>query len=84
MQLYIYVLGCRLSLVGLCDSDFGITPVDNITIGITSILLRSNRAMYCYVSYWYVFVATDVRIRGYFSKPKEDREQKALENIDLA
>ena len=31
----IYVLGCRLSLVRLCDSDFGITPVDDITIGIT-------------------------------------------------
>jgi len=30
----IYVLGCRLSLVRLCDSDFGITHVD-ITIGIT-------------------------------------------------
>ena len=31
----IYVLGCRLSLVTLCDSGFGITPVDDITIGIT-------------------------------------------------
>ena len=31
----IYVLGCRLSLVRLCDSDFGITPIDDITIGIT-------------------------------------------------
>ena len=31
----IYVLGCRLSVVRLCDSDFGITPVDDITIGIT-------------------------------------------------
>ena len=31
----IYVLGCKLSLVRLCDSDFGITPVDDITIGIT-------------------------------------------------
>ena len=31
----IYVFGCRLSLVRLCDSDFGITPVDDITIGIT-------------------------------------------------
>ena len=31
----IYVLGCRLSLVTLCDSDFGITPADDITVGIT-------------------------------------------------
>jgi len=30
-----YVLGCKLSLVRLCDGDFGITPVDDITIGIT-------------------------------------------------
>jgi len=31
----IYVFWCRLSHVRLCDSDFGITPVDDITIGIT-------------------------------------------------
>jgi len=31
----IYVLGCKLSVVRLCDSDFGITPVDHITVGIT-------------------------------------------------
>jgi hypothetical protein len=31
----IYVLGCKLSLFRLCDSDFGITPVVDITIGIT-------------------------------------------------
>ena len=31
----IYVLGCRLSVVRLCDSDCGITPVDDVTIGIT-------------------------------------------------
>ena len=28
----VYVLGCRLSVVRLCDSDFGITPVDDIII----------------------------------------------------
>jgi hypothetical protein len=32
---YTSVFGCRLSLFRLCDSDFGITPVDDITIGIT-------------------------------------------------
>ena len=31
----IHVFGCKLSLFILCDSDFGITPVDDITIGIT-------------------------------------------------
>ena len=28
----IYVLGCRLSLVRICDSDFGITAVDGIDL----------------------------------------------------
>jgi hypothetical protein len=32
---YMYVFGCRLSLFRLCDNDFGITPVDDITNGIT-------------------------------------------------
>jgi hypothetical protein len=31
----IYVFGCKLSLFRLCDSDLGITAVDDITIGIT-------------------------------------------------
>jgi hypothetical protein len=31
----VYVFGCKLSLFRLCDSDFGITPVDDIAIGIT-------------------------------------------------
>ena len=31
----VYVFGCKLSLFRLCDSDFGITPVDDVTIGIT-------------------------------------------------
>jgi hypothetical protein len=30
-----YVFGCKLSHFRLCDSDFGITAVDDITIGIT-------------------------------------------------
>ena len=29
------VLGCKLSRVRLYDSDFGITPVDDVAIGIT-------------------------------------------------
>ena len=31
----IYVFGCKSSLFRPCDSDFGITPVYDITIGIT-------------------------------------------------
>ena len=30
-----YVFRCKLSLVRLCDSDFGITSIDNIIVGIT-------------------------------------------------
>ena len=37
-----YVFGCKWILVRLCDSDFGITPVDDITIGI--------------IYYWYVIL----------------------------
>ena len=33
------VLGCKLNLFRLCDSDFGITPVDDITIRITCTVL---------------------------------------------
>jgi len=50
-----YVLGYRLSLFRLCGSDFGITPVDDITNGI-------NRAVFCFhiahisfASSWYLF-----------------------------
>jgi hypothetical protein len=31
MCICIYVFGCRLSLFKLCDSDFGIIPVAEIT-----------------------------------------------------
>jgi hypothetical protein len=33
----IYVFGHNFSLVRLCDGDFGITPVDDITAGITCV-----------------------------------------------
>jgi len=35
IYIYICVLGCKLSVVRLCDGDFGITAVDGIAIGIT-------------------------------------------------
>ena len=44
--IYIYVFGCKLRLVRLCDSDFGINPIDDITIGITC-------AYYYYYYYYY-------------------------------
>jgi len=51
----IYVLGCKVSLVRLCDSDFGITPVDDITIGITCAAFCFHIAHISFVSSWYLF-----------------------------
>jgi hypothetical protein len=49
------VLGCKLSLVRLCDSDFGITPVDDITIGITCAAFCFHTADISFASSWYLF-----------------------------
>ena len=38
----VYVFGCRLSLFRLCGSDFGITPVDDITKGIIIIIITAS------------------------------------------
>jgi len=51
----IYVLGCDLSLVRLCDSDFGITPVDDVTIGITCAAFCFHIAHISFASAWYLF-----------------------------
>ena len=51
----IHVFGCRLSLVRLCDSDFGITPVDDITIGITCAAFCFHIAYISFASSWYLF-----------------------------
>ena len=51
----IYVFGCRLSLVRLYDSDFGITPVDDITIGITCAAFCFHIAHISFASSWYLF-----------------------------
>jgi hypothetical protein len=41
-----YVFGCKLSLFGLCDSDFGITPVDDkfhfFTVNFSLIVHRTH------------------------------------------
>ena len=51
----IYVLGCRLSLVRLCDSDFGITPVGDVTIGITCAAFCFHTAHISFASYYYYY-----------------------------
>jgi hypothetical protein len=51
----IYVLGCKLSRFRLCDSDFGITAVHNITIGITCAVFCFHIAHTSCASSWYLF-----------------------------
>ena len=51
----IYVFGCKLSLVRLCDSDFGITPVDDIIIGITFAAFCFHIPHISFASPWYLF-----------------------------
>jgi len=51
----VYVFGCKLRLVRLCDSDFGITPVDVITIGITCAAFCFHIARISFASSWYLF-----------------------------
>ena len=51
----IYVLGSKLSLVRLCDSDFGITPVDDITIGIACAAFCFHMAHISFASSWYLY-----------------------------
>ena len=51
----IYVFGCRLSLLRLCDSDFGITPVDDITIWIICGAFCFHTEHISFASSWYLF-----------------------------
>ena len=51
----IYVFGRRLSLVRLYDSDFGITPVDDITIGIACAAFCFHIAHISFAISWYLF-----------------------------
>jgi len=55
IYIYICIFGCKLSLVRLCDSDFGITPVDDITIGITCAAFCFHIAHILFASSWYLF-----------------------------
>jgi len=51
----VYALGCKLSVVRHCDSDFGITPVDDITVGITCAAFCFHIAHISFASSWYLF-----------------------------
>ena len=51
----VYVFGCKLSLVRFCYSDFGITPVDDITIGIACAAFFFHKAHISLASSWYLF-----------------------------
>ena len=45
----------QVSLVRLCDSDFGIAPVDDITIGITCAAFCFHIAHISFASSWCLF-----------------------------
>jgi len=49
------VFGCKLSLVRLCDSDFGITPVEDITMGTNCAAFCFHIAHILFASSWYLF-----------------------------
>jgi len=55
LQILAVVFGCKLSLVRLCDSDFGIIPVDDITIGITCAAFSFHITHISFASSWYLF-----------------------------
>jgi len=63
---YIYIFGCKLSLVRLWDSDFGITPVDDITIGITCVAFCFHIAHTSFASSWYLFCLSVIVIVYYY------------------
>jgi hypothetical protein len=50
----IYVFGCKLSPFRLSDCDFGITPVDDITIRITCTVFCFHIAHISLGSSWYL------------------------------
>ena len=60
IYIYIYVFGCKLSLVRLCDSDFGITPVNDITVGFTCAAVCFHIAHISFASSWYLFCLSDI------------------------
>jgi len=61
-----YVFGCQLSLFRLCDSDVGITPVDDITIGITCAAFCFHRAHISFASSWDLLCFSDYYYYYYY------------------
>ena len=51
----ICLFGCYLSIVRLCESDFGITAVDDITVGITCAAFCFHTEHISFASSWYLF-----------------------------
>ena len=56
IYIYIYIFECKLSLVRLCDSDFGIIPADGITIGITCAAFCFHMAHISFASTFIVII----------------------------
>jgi hypothetical protein len=54
------VFGCRLSLFRLCDSDFGIIPVAEITVGTTCTVSCFHITHISFASSWYFFCFSDI------------------------
>ena len=59
-------MGCRLSLVRLCDSDFGITTVDDITVGIICAVFCFHMAHISFFSSWYLFCLSVIYYYYYY------------------
>ena len=61
-----YVLGCKFSLVRLCDSDFGITADDDITVGITCAAFCFHIANIAFASSRYLFCLSVIALARYY------------------
>jgi hypothetical protein len=56
LLMFVFVFGCKLSPFRLRDSDFGITPVDDITIGITCAAFCFHIAHISFTTSWYLLL----------------------------
>jgi len=77
-----YVLGRKLSLVRLCDSDFGINPVDDITIGITCAAFCFHIAHISFAKYYYYYYYSIVQ--GSFTQNVQDIIVSSLAHIEAS
>ena len=51
----IYVIGCKIGIFRYCVSDFGITPVDDITIGNSWVAFGFHIASISFAISWNLF-----------------------------